>query len=559
MLHSVRRGVALVAVPALALAALAATPGTASAAPGNTDLNPGTAAAGWLAQQPVNGIVSYKSFGFVNPDPGLSIDVGFALQLLGSQETTVTEIGNGIAASVQQEGGYSDDYSYEAPEDYTDPDSPMHTYAGRSSNATAKALAFLKATGGHEDVAESLTSKLVNDLVEDGPGEGRLTDYPMRDGNDYPAGDYANILGQAFAVRALDAVSHPATTPATDYLLGLQCADGSFKEALPATAAATPDCAAAAGAGSIDATATAVVSLSSQADDTAVQAAITKAAAWLVAQQQADGSFSTGADFGANSNSTGLATTALGLTGAAASATKGAVWVRQHQVHYQDACAPFAPSASGAIAYDGADRAAGLKDGITEDTYGTWLRASAQAATALLWAPKGDGANVLFTAEYVKAGGTKAVGVIGADPGEQLCAAAGSTKVVGWADANGEADLQVAIPSKTATTKVAVYDVETKLGTATIKALGAKKLPIKLKAKVRKGKTQTVKVTGLAPGESVKVKLLGKTRSGQANKNGVFTASAKATGKYGKPGRAKVTVVGEFANRKGSKTFKVVR
>ena len=90
MLRSVRRGAALVAVPALALAALAATPGTASAA--GTDLNPGAAAAGYLAQQPVNGIVSYKSFGFVNPDPGLSIDVGFALQLLGGQGTTVGSV-----------------------------------------------------------------------------------------------------------------------------------------------------------------------------------------------------------------------------------------------------------------------------------------------------------------------------------------------------------------------------------------------------------------------------------------------------------------------------------
>ena len=67
-----------------------------------------------------------------------------------------------------------------------------------------------------------------------------------------------------------------------------------------------------------------------------------------------------------------------------------------------------------------------------------------------------------------------------------------------------------------------------------------------------------MKVTGLAPGESVKV-FLGKKKvaHGEANGQGVFKGSFTVTGKLGK---AKIKATGQYDDtRKGSTTIRVVR
>jgi hypothetical protein len=123
------------------------------------------------------------------------------------------------------------------------------------------------------------------------------------------------------------------------------------------------------------------------------------------------------------------------------------------------------------------------------------------------------------------------------------------------ADANGEATFPVKLGTATATTVVTVANAAGVAGTATIKALGAKKLGITTKAKVRKGKTVKVIVRGLAPAESVVVKIGGKKKVGQATSKGRFVAKVKAK----KRGKTKVVVRGQFANRKATKTVRVVR
>ena len=108
-----------------------------------------------------------------------------------------------------------------------------------------------------------------------------------------------------------------------------------------------------------------------------------------------------------------------------------------------------------------------------------------------------------------------------------------------------------ALKAAKARNKVTKIDKPTISGdTATIKALGAKKLGITTKAKVRKGKTVKVLVRGLAPAESVVVKIGGKKKVGQANGKGRFVAKVKAK----KRGKTKVVVRGQFANRTGTKT-----
>ncbi|WP_345518513.1 prenyltransferase/squalene oxidase repeat-containing protein [Nocardioides conyzicola] len=524
------------AVPTLALAALAATPGTASAA--GTDPVAADSAATWLTSQLSSGIVHNDQYDF--DDLGLSADVALGLHRIGGHDATVSAIADAIEPRAHDEW-YTSTYEGQTT-----------LYAGSLAKAAVLAQAAGSSTadfGGHDLIAE-----LESRVGSTAPINGRVVD----ENNEY--GD-TNAFGQAYAAQALVAADSPKAGAVTNYLLEQQCAAGWFRLDFPSRSSEIQTCEGdATSQPDTDATAIAVLALTSQSADVDVAEKLALAKSWLESSQKADGSFGGGPSTeAANANSTGLAGTALAALGDTSAAAKAAVWVRAHQVTNAGSCTTYAAADTGSIAYDDTALSEVDTTPIAAETADQFRRATAQALPVLQWAPAGPGVSALFTAEYVKAGTKPRVGVVGAAPGETLCAAAGTQKVARVADANGEAQFPIALGAKTATTRVTISTAGGVADTATIKALGAKKLPIKLKAKVRKGTTQTVRVTGLAPGETVRVKLLGKTRSGQATRKGVFVASAKATGKYGKPGTFKVTVVGEFANRKGSKTFKVVR
>ena len=91
-----------------------------------------------------------------------------------------------------------------------------------------------------------------------------------------------------------------------------------------------------------------------------------------------------------------------------------------------------------------------------------------------------------------------------------------------------------------------------------MKVLGAKKLGVKAKRnRVKVGRKQVVKVSGLQAGERVKVLLRGrKVDNGRASRTGRFTARFVVRGKRGK---AAVKAIGHFGNRKGGAAFRVVR
>jgi hypothetical protein len=98
-----------------------------------------------------------------------------------------------------------------------------------------------------------------------------------------------------------------------------------------------------------------------------------------------------------------------------------------------------------------------------------------------------------------------------------------------------------------------------RVGEGNLSVVRAKTLSVKVSKKwVVRGKKVRVTVRGLAAGESVKVRLLGKTWRGTANAKGVYVKTVKVTKKNAKKvGRKKVTVTGLDATRKGNTTFKV--
>ena len=461
---------------------------------------------------------------------------------------TRDQIAAAVADDTQDPFGYGQPYSYSSAVDCatgtTDPES--HTYEGDSSNAIAKALAGLNAAGQVEGAAVTdLSTRLQNVIVAGGPDNGRLTDDPTKDGAAYPACDYANVFGQAFAVRALDAIGATAKEDAAlGYLLSQQNADGSWNQGLRPVGGTQP-----AADPSADGTAIALIQLQRIQPSTGLQsattAAIAKGVAWLLAHQAADGSFGATGLFGPNANETGLAGWALGKAGKVDAAARAAGWLAAHQALQLAGCATVLDNENGAVSYSDKAFASGQTSGITTANRGQWIRSTAAALPALAYLPAAAPGLPMF----VDAGTTAFVPVQGTYPGQQVCVTAlGSSQRV-----TAPAPAKLAVPAGTADHAVTLTYAGGARAT-TIKALDAKKLKVKVAAKVKAKKKATVKVKGLVAGESVTVKIGKKKVTATANANGV----AKVKIKVKKKGKATVKVVGQFPDRKGTATTRVV-
>ncbi len=317
-------------------------------------------AASWLRGQLTDGLVRNEQYDV--DDVGLTLDVALAL------EDVEPGSAQGVARAIRRPGVLRDYVG-------TD-DGPQ--YAG----ATAKALVYGEAAG--LDVSDlagiDLVSRLEGLVVRDGPSAGRVADTGGT--------DYANVVSQVYAAEALGAVGSPLADEVTAYLLGQQCADGSFRGDLPPVTAADPSCDAAARAlPDADATALAAGAVASPDDgivktETAVQDALD----WLEQRQRPDGSVA--GDVGAerpvpNANTTGLAGWALGRAGRIGAAGKAASWLVEHQVPAGESGA--LAGQSGAVAYD--DAALEAPGGINRRTADQWRRATAQAVLALGYTP----------------------------------------------------------------------------------------------------------------------------------------------------------------------------
>ncbi|WP_028636245.1 prenyltransferase/squalene oxidase repeat-containing protein [Nocardioides sp. URHA0032] len=332
-------------VPALVVGALAL--GTA------VGTTPAASAAGgrsgdWLEGQLTGGLIHNDVYDF--DDYGLTADTAMALTEIGGHRPAVKKVKRALAHHVD---------SWTTGVDFGSSD----IYAG----SVAKAVVFAQVAGadptafGGVDLVDRLEGRI---STADGT-TGRLQD--QTDGT-----DYANTLGQAYAVAALSRAGSSAAATATTFLLDQQCDAGFFRLYFADKAAADQTCDGAARsdrAPDTDATAVAVAQLQSvHHPSRVVKSAIADALRWLVRHQKDNGSFGGGpTTSAANTNSTGLAARALARGGKCRAADNATDWVAGLQ------------KKNGAIAYD---RKA-YRAGISDDTLDQWRRATSQAAPSL--------------------------------------------------------------------------------------------------------------------------------------------------------------------------------
>lgn len=512
-----RLGATLIA-PAIAAGVLIAAP-SAQAAPNSYAFS----AARWLSDQLTDGVVYNDEYDF--NDYGLSLDIFFALNDLGTREADQAT----IVAAVQD-------------------DAAAYTGSGASiyAGATGKLATAIQASGAS---ATSLIAQAEGRVTTTGPATGRATD--SFDPADEYGADYSNTIGQSWVVRALAKADSELADETVSYLLAQQCSSGAFRSAMADAACTT-------GAGTIDATAFAVQALTvAKAEGQAgLQDDIDEAVTWLLSQQAADGSFLN--DDGANTNSTGLAAATLKAAGQTGAAGSAASWLVTHQI--TDAVAEDTALANelGAIAFDQAALAAGKTAGITGATRDQWIRASAQAAVGVNAQLPSASFAVSAPAGYLTSGSTVDVSATGLAPNEKFAAAiAGGNVVRGTANAAGVASASVTLPRGTATRTITITGARTiRTGTASVSVLGSKKFSLSFgKSTVKKGKKQSLKVSGLAAGEKVVVYVSNKKiKTAKANSAGKYTLSFKPSRKAGKKS---VKIVGQFKDRTATKSFKV--
>lgn len=545
-----RRTATLLAVPTLVLGGLTLTGPSASADP----VVPATAVSArtWLTGQLQDGLIlsPYDDpDGNPYPDYGLTIDVALAAHAVDPSGPVVGEVSAAIADHLD---------AYLTPGGGTD----------LAAGGVAKALVLAQTAGADTSSygGHDLVTDLEGRVATEGVLAGRIQDE-WHEVDQY-SGDFANVIGQAFAAQGLDEAGSSDTDEVTDFLLEQQCAAGYFRQYFAAADAADQTCDGGDGKPSVDTTAIVVRALQSQTDDTDVAARVDDAVAWLLTQQRGNGGFGSDADIPtANANSTGVAAYALAITGHPTAAGRAAAWLRAHQAANVGTCRPFGAADRGAVLYDDAARTAGLAGPMDDQLVYQSARATADALPGLLAAPAGPGdPNVLYAPGYAHTGSRTQVGVNDATPGAPLCAVLGAQRVLRWANPAGEAHLPLRVPTRAGTYTATVSDASGAVGTARIRALGAKKLSLSVKERVHAGGTQVVKVRGLAAGEQGSVVVrwpagrggaAGSGAAGQANGKGVLRVSFPVPKKVS--GRATVRAHGQFRDRAGRTSFTVTR
>lgn len=334
-----------------------------------TDPGPSLAAADWLEGQLTDGLMHNPTNGGFD-DHGLSLDTAMALDAVGEHQQAVDRIVDAVAADID---AYTTGAAFGSPED---------VYA----SATAKAAAILQARG--RDIADvggtDLLERLEERVAGDGPIAGRIEDSG--------AEDYANVIGQVFATRALVEAGSDRAQDVTDHLAAQQCEEGFFPLELAPEKQGDQTCDARVDeAPAPDVTALAVVVLEPVADEAGLADALDTAGTWLLEQQAEDGSFEGGTESeGPNANSTGVSGWALGSLGEQEAAGSAAQWLADLQVPDEATDGDALAGAAGAVAYDPEALRAAEQDGITDEAQDQWRRATAQAAPALAWLPGGD-------------------------------------------------------------------------------------------------------------------------------------------------------------------------
>jgi hypothetical protein len=440
------RALSIVVATAAATLVTGMTSAPAGAA---SDPAPAKSGAAWLSDQVTDGLVHNEQYDF--DDVGLSIDVALGLDAAGKKPAVVKEITKAVSKNVAF-------YTAFAPSVYAGP------------TAKAAVLALSQDKNPHAFGGVDLVAQLEDRVATAAPITGRIED--AFDPTDQFAGDYANVIGQAYAAQALSLVRSAKATSAAAFLLSQQCNKGYFRQYFTVDKTrADQSCQGAPRSergASTDATALAVLALQDVKGSKA-KGAVKKAVAWLEDTQLGSGAFTdTGKSSGAtNTNSTGLAGWALGAAGEAGAASAAAVAVRTLQVSATNPCSGKLAEAGGAVAYDVTAYEDGLVKGIKAKTSDQWRRASAQALPVLQWAPRGSGAlTASGPAGTVSGGDTFSIALTGVAPGQRVCVARGaeSFEFVPGRKAITKVTLQA--PHGTATRTYAVHVGGTKLDVA---------------------------------------------------------------------------------------------
>lgn len=393
---TLRRAAGLTLAATLALTIVAQPATSAPAAPGgNTDDGAITLAGSWLKGELTDGLMVGGGF----TDYGLTLDAGFALDQAGDS-AGVALVNKAIQPKIND---------YISGDAFGDKGS---TYAG----PVAKAATFARVAGANPTSygGINLVTRLEERVSTIAPIVGRIEDKSTY-------GDYANTIGQSYAVRALTEAKSGRAFDALNFLLIQQCSSGFFRQdfTVDKTAAAQGCAEGQAGSeASVDATALAVVNLvEAGAKGAAVTTALKNATTWLTTQQKKNGSFD------ANTNSTGLAGWALGLEKKRDAAASAAIFVRRQQPIDVSRCRSALTKDTGAIAYDAKAVKAARNSGITNgDVRGQWRRATAQAMAVLQWAPAStDALTVTMQRASAESGDKVRVKVWGLAPGERAC------------------------------------------------------------------------------------------------------------------------------------------
>jgi hypothetical protein len=351
---SMLRRAVLALLSSVVAVSLVAGEAHAGAAPSS----PAGRGATWLSGQLTDGLMHNPTFGGFD-DYGLTADTVFALRAIGGHRADVLQARAALAHHVG-------DYTGTGAEKYAGP--------------TAKLLVLAESTGADPRSfgGVNLVRKLNRLVIRSGPAQGRIADQSQ-------FGDFANTIGQILAVRGLTGARSGEAGAARRFLLQQQCAAGYFRLDFAKVTATRQGCRASSPADP-DATSYAVVQLwKTSRGNARLRAALVRAVAWLTTQQRSSGAFAGGTSTATpNTNSTGLAAWALGLSGRCRAAREAATWVAGLQVGPQAAGSPLAGQ-RGAIAYDRAALRAGTRHGITPEAQDQWRRASSQAAPGLLY------------------------------------------------------------------------------------------------------------------------------------------------------------------------------
>lgn len=415
MHHLIRTSLVALSTAALSTGVLAAPSATADPSPalraakavGGTDSTPSTIAAEWIADELTNGLM----VGEFGPDFGLTIDTGMAVSTVPDQSATVTAINNALEPRITEYIG----------------DGTKESYAG----PLAKAAAFARTA--KENPTDYNGINLITRLEErtanvpaDPTAEPQAAAFAGRIFDKSEFGNFANVVGQSYAVRALALARSTEAGAARDFLLKQQCASGYFRLNFDKANVPNQSCTegVAGSEADPDATAFAMINLIESRDTSqAVKDAIAKANTWMTDRQRGSGAFrSSGPGAQINTNSTALGGYAMGLAQNRDAALKAALWVRKNQPVDKYKCRTALTKDTGAVAFR-RDRSTDAKaGGIPAEGRDEWRRATSQAILGLQFAPASkDKFRIVSVRRQARAGERVQFRVYGLAPSESAC------------------------------------------------------------------------------------------------------------------------------------------